>query len=221
MATKSDEQINLDVFEELTWDPAIHVADLNIDTFDGRVTLTGTVHNYRTMEEATEAAYRVSGVRSVDNEMVVDPSEPDIRTDSSIADSIKRALLLDYQVPDQRINVEVNNGHVTLTGSVDWAYQRQAEMNDMLKINGITSVENLITLTPPHASAEDIQRGIARAFARNAELADDKIMVEVEGGQVTLSGNVAFWSEYHLAEDIAWKSPGVTFVNNKIEVLIP
>ncbi len=160
------------------------------------------------MEEATEAAYRVSGVRSVANEMMVDPSEPDIRTDSSIADSIKRALLLDYQVPNQRINVEVTKGHVTLTGSVDWAYQRQAVVNDMLKINGITSVENLITLTPPHASAEDIQRGIARAFARNAELADDKIMVEVEGGQVTLSGNVAFWSEYHLAENIAWKSPG-------------
>lgn len=220
MATKSDRQINQDVFDELNWDPAIHVANLNIDTFNGRVTLRGTVRNYGTREEATEAAYRVSGVWYVHNEMTVNPSEPSIRSDSAIANSIKNALLVDYQVPDQQINVEVNQGHVTLTGSVDWAYQRQAAVDDVRKITGVTSVENLITLTPPHASAEEIQRGIARAFARNAELSDDKILVEVEGGHVTLSGQVEFWSEHDMAENIAWKSPGVTSVTNNIEVRI-
>src|SRR5260370_35968647 len=99
MAKKSDAQINQDVFDELTWDPALQVADLNITTFNGTVTLTGIVHNFGTKEEATEAAYRVSGVREVDNELVVNPSEPDIRSDSAIADSIKNALLLDEQVP--------------------------------------------------------------------------------------------------------------------------
>ena len=57
-----------------------------------------------------------------------------------------------------------------------------------------------------------------RAFARNAELSYDKIVVEVDGGHVTLSGNVAFWSKYKLAENTAWKSPGVTSVSNNIEV---
>ena len=160
-------RLDVDVFDELVWDPAIEVAELNIATSDGKVTQTGTVHNYRTKEEATEAAYRVSGVRSVNNELVVNPSEPDIRSDSAIADSITNALLLDYQVPYQRINVEVTQGHVTLTGSVEYAYQRQAALDDVLKITGITSVDNQITLTPPHASAEEIQRGIARTFARN------------------------------------------------------
>ena len=194
------------------------MADLNIATFNGRVTLTGTVHNYGTKQEATEAAYRVSGVREVDNELMVNPSEPDIRSDSSIADSIKNAVLLDDQVPYQRIQVKVNQGFVTLKGSVDWAYQREAVVDDVLKIAGIRSVDNLITVTPPHASAEEIQRGIARAFARNAELSDDQILVEVEGGHVTLSGHVAFWSEHDLAEETAWKSPGVTSVTNNIQV---
>ncbi len=221
MATKSDRQINQDVFDELTWDPAIQVADLNIDTFDGRVMLTGTVPYYWTKEKATEAAYRVSGVRHVENELTVNPSEPGIRSDGAIADSIKNALLLDYQVPDQRINVQVNQGHVTLTGSVEWAYQRQAAVDDVRKITGVTSVDNQITLTPPHASAEEIQRGIARAFVRNAELPNDKIVVEVEGGHVTLSGDVALWSEYDLAENTAWMSPGVTSVTNNIKVDIP
>ena len=124
MATKSDVQINQDVFDALTWDPAIQVADLNIDTFDGAVRLTGKVRNYGTKEEATAAAYRVSGVQYVHNEMVVDPWEPDIRSDTSLTDSIKLALSLDSRVPDQRITVQVSRGHVTLTGSLDWAYQR-------------------------------------------------------------------------------------------------
>jgi osmotically-inducible protein OsmY len=218
VATKSDAQINQDVFDELTWDPAIQVTDLNIDTFDGSVRLTGKVRNYRTKEEAKAAAYRVSGVQYVHNELVVDQWGPDIRSDTSLADSIKLALQLDYKVPDQRINVEVSKGYVTLTGSVDWAYQRQAALDDALKITGITSVDNQITLTPPHASAEEIQRGMARAFARHAELPDDKIVVEVEGSHVTLSGQVEFWSQYYMAENIAWKAPGVTDVANKIKV---
>ena len=88
----------------------------------------------------------------------------------------------------------------------------------VLKITGVTSVDNQITLTPPHASAEEIQRGIARAFARNAELSDDRIVVEVEGSHVTLSGNIAFRSESNLAEETAWKSSGVTSVTNNIAV---
>ena len=218
MTTKSDAQINQDVFDELVWDPAIHVTDLNIATSDGTVTLTGRVQNFGTKEEATEATYRVSWVRLVDNDLEVDPSEPDIRSDSAILDSINNALLLDTQVPYQRINVEVTKGHVRLSGSVDWAYERQSAVDDVLKIAGVRSIDNQITLTPPHASAAEIQRGIARALARNAELADDKIMTEVEGDHVTLSGHVAFRSEYKMAEENAWKSPGVTSVTNNIVV---
>ena len=218
MATKSDAQINQDVFDELAWDPAIQVVDLNIATSDGTVKLTGKVHDFGTKEEATEATYRVSGVRLVENELVVDPSEPDIRSDSEIADAIKNALLLDTRCPYQRINVEVTKGHVRLSGSVDYAYERQAALDDVLKIAGVRSIDNQITVTPPHASAGEIQRGIARALARNAELADDKIMTEVEGGHVILSGHVAFRSEYNMAEEIAWKSPGVTSVTNNIQV---
>ena len=220
MANKSDAQINQDVFDELTWEPALSIADLNIDTIDGRVTLTGTVDAYRSKQEAARAARRVSGVRFVENLLVVNPSTL-IRSDSEIKDAIKNAFLLDYQVPDQQISVEVDHSHVTLTGNVELAYQRQAAVDNALKIAGVTSVDDLITITPPHASAEAIQQGIARAFARNAELSDDQIAVETEGGHVTLSGKVEFWSEHDLAENISWKSPGVTSVTNNIEVLIP
>ncbi len=82
------------------------------------------------------------------------------------------APLIDYQIPEHRISIKVDHGHVTLTGSVDWAYERQAAVDAVLKIAGVLSVDNQVTLTPPHASATEIQRGIARAFAR--KLPDDQ-----------------------------------------------
>lgn len=221
MMPKTDAQINQDVFDELTWDPAVPIADLNIETLNGRVLLTGTVEAFWEKQEASRATYRVRGVRSVENLLKVDPSASGIHHDDDIADEIQRVLLIDYQIPEHRINIKVDHGHVILTGSVDWAYERQAAVDAVLKIAGVLSVDNQVTLTPPHASAAEIQRGIARAFARNADLPDDQIVVEAKGGHVTLRGNVEFWSERNLAEAIAWKSPGVTSVANNVDVLVP
>jgi osmotically-inducible protein OsmY len=144
-----------------------------------------------------------------------------LRADTDIAADIRSALALDYQVPDDRISVSVIDGFVTLTGNVDWYYQQEAAEDDAAMISGVTGVDDEIFVNQPQASAVDISSGIARAFARNAELYDDNVDVATNGSQVTLAGTVATWSEYDMAEDIAWMSPGVTSVTNNITVLFP
>jgi len=79
-------------------------------------------------------------------------------------------------------------------------------------ILGVIGLVDEITVKQPQASAVDISSGIARAFARNAELYDDNIVVTTDGSHVTRSGAVATWSEYNMATEIAWMSPGVTSV---------
>ena len=86
-------------------------------------------------------------------------------------------------------------------------------------IQEVQDVDDEIFVNQPQASAADISSGIARAFARNAELYDDNIDVAINGSQVTLAGTVATWSEYDMAEDIAWMALGVTSVTNNIAVL--
>jgi osmotically-inducible protein OsmY len=194
MSHKTDEQITQDVLAELAWDPAVRVADLTVSTEQGRVTLKGTCDTYGTKLDAEDAAYRVGGIRFVANEIVVNPPAPDVRTDLDIASDIRSAFALDFQVPDDQISVRVVNGYVTLTGNVDWYYQK---------------------------NAAEIASAIARAFERNAELYDDHIKVKADGGHVTLSGTVATWSEFALAEEIAWMAPGVISVTSKIGVLLP
>ena len=218
MSQKTDTQITQDVLAELAWDPAVTVADLTVSTDQGRVTLNGTADTYGTKLEAEDAAYRVAGVSSVDNEIVVDPAALGLRSDTDIAADIRTALALDYQVPDDRISVSVVNGDVILTGNVNWDYQRDSAEEDAAMIQGVQDVDDEIFVNQPQVSAADISSGIARAFARNAELYDDNIDVAINGSQVTLAGTVATWSEYDMAEDMAWMSPGVTSVTNNLAV---
>ena len=219
LSKKSDAQVTQDVLDELFWDPAVTVADLSVSTSDHRVTLMGTTATYGEKLEAEDAAYRVGGVRDVDNDIAVDSSAFGMRSDEDIAADVRSALILDYAVPDDRISVSVFEGTVTLAGNVDWYYQRLAAADDVAMIKGVKFVDNDIAVMQPEASATDISNGIARAFARNAELYDDNVNVSADGGNVTLSGDVETWGEYDMAEDAAWRSPGVTSVTNNILVL--
>ena len=115
--------------------------------------------------------------------------------------------------------MSVLDGTVTLTGTVDWYYQRLAAADDAAMIKGVKFVNNDIVVMQPEASAVEIAEGIARAFARNAELYDDNVVVSANGGNVTLSGTVETWGEYDMAQDVAWRSPGVTSITNNILVL--
>lgn len=219
MSRKADDRITQDVLAELAWDPAVTVADLSVSTSkNGRVTLKGTADTYGTKEEAKEAAYRVGGVRYVDNEIVVNPAALGVRSDLDIAADIRSAFALDYQVPDDRVSVSVMNGYITLTGDVNWFYQKHAAADDAAMIRGVQGIDNKI-FVQSGASAIDVSSAIASAFARNAELADDNIEVKTSGNSVTLSGTVATWSEFDMAEDIAWMSPGVDNITNNIAVL--
>jgi len=216
---KTDAQITQDVIDELVWDPAVTVADLNVSTdHHGQVKLRGTADTYGTKLEAEEAAFRVSGVTSVENRIVVNPAALGLRSDADVAADVRTALDLDYQVPDDRISVNVVDGFVTLTGNVDWDYQRDSAEEDAAMIAGVKGLDDDILVNQP-PSAADLSSRIRRAFARNAELFDDNISVTTDNSYVTLTGTVETWSEHDMAEEIVWMAPGVTSVTNNITVL--
>jgi osmotically-inducible protein OsmY len=215
---RSDTAITADVIAELTWDPAVTVADLDVSTSGGYVTLSGTAATFSIKDVAEDAAYRVLGVRGVTNNIIVDPVLLGIRSDAAIEADVRAMLDLDILVPLDRLGVSVSNGIVTLTGNLDYYYQRAAAEDDAGDIAGVLGVVDLITVTPPDMVAVDVADSIAQAFARNAELADDNVIVTVDGATVTLSGTVGTWSEYDEAVDAAWRAPGVGAVVNNILV---
>jgi len=218
MRTKTDVDITADVLAELSWDPAVAIADVDATTSNGHVTLSGTAATYGITHAAARAAYRVHGVRGLTSNIVVDPALLGVRSDAVIQADVRSALILDTLVPLDRVAIDVYNGIATLTGSLDYYYQREAAEHAASRIAGVFGVSNLIALAPSGPIAGDVTDRIAQAFARNAQLADDHVSVMVEGRAVTLAGTVSTWSESVEAENAAWRAAGVSQVVNNIVV---
>jgi osmotically-inducible protein OsmY len=216
--TKSDSEIERDVKEELKWEPGLpDAADIAVSVKNGVVTLAGFVKSYTDKYEAEAAAKRVAGVRGVANDIEVRMPSVDERPDPEIARNAVAAIKSQLPVSSEHIKVVVKNGWVSLEGQVEWEYQRRTAENAVRGLRGVKGVSNLIQLTP-RAQPSEIKRRIEEAFKRNAEVDANRIIVEINGSEVTLKGTVRSWIEREEAERIAWSAPGVTKVEDRIIV---
>ncbi|MGD0850060.1 BON domain-containing protein, partial [Bradyrhizobium sp.] len=126
-------------------------------------------------------------------------------------------LSWDLSVPKDKVKVKVDKGWITLSGDVNWYYQKHAAEMDVRKLLGVMGVSNQVTINPS-ADAFDVKEKIKAAFERNAEFEAEHIVVSTEGGKVTLSGKVDSYYERTLAENTAWSAPGVTEVSDLISI---
>jgi osmotically-inducible protein OsmY len=214
---KPDHEIELDVKDELQWDPNLDATDIAVSVKKGVVTLAGFVKTYADKYEAESAAKRVAGVLGVANDIEVRMPSVDERPDPEIARDAVAAIKSQLPISSENIKVIVKDGWVTLEGQVEWQYQRSTAENSVRRIKGIKGVSNLIQLKP-HAQPAEIKRKIQEAFRRNAEVDANRITVEARGGEVILKGTVRSWTEREEAERTAWAAPGVTKVEDRIVV---
>jgi osmotically-inducible protein OsmY len=159
----------------------------------------------------------VKGVRAIAEEIEVRLPYDHKITDDEIASRALDVLHWDTRVPDGVVSITVQDGTVTLTGTVDWQYQRQAAEDDIRKLSGVAGVINqIIIASRPQAS--DVQSRIQEALRRNAEVAAGAIQVSVQDGKVILEGKVQSWNEREAAERAAWSAPGVRTVEDRLKI---
>jgi osmotically-inducible protein OsmY len=216
---RPDDEIERDVKAELQWDPDLDATDIAVSVRNGVVTLTGFVKSYIDKYEAETATKRVAGVAGVVNDLEVRLPAIDQRPDPEIARDAVSALRSQLPISADNIKIVVNNGWVTLEGTVQWQYQKQTAESAVRRIKGVKGVSNLIEVKPAERpDPEEVKRKIEEALRRNAEVDANRIQVEAHDGEVVLKGTVRSWVEREEAERAAWAAPGVTKVEDRIVV---
>ncbi|MEX1113497.1 MAG: BON domain-containing protein [Patescibacteria group bacterium] len=214
---KSDTQLHRDVVDELNWDPMVSGLELGVAAKGGVVTLTGTVDSYPKRLAAIKAVERVIGVTAVADDMTVKIGRAGMRSDADIAHAAVNALQWDTEVPDDLVKLSVDDGWVTLEGSVDWYHEMNAAEGAVRYLTGVRGVTNNIRVKSP-ASTLAVQSKIEAAFKRSAEFDARAISVQTADGRVTLTGKVRSWAERRDAERAAWNAPGVREVDDRLMV---
>ena len=213
-----DTHLQLSVLAELEWDPSITAAHIGVAADGGIVTLTGYVESYAQKLAAETAAARVKGVLAVAGELEIQIPFERKWDDSDIAAAIVGRLAWDVSVPRDAVKVRVEKGWVTLTGEVDWHYQREAAEQDVRRLHGIVGVSNQISLKS-RVNTANISNDISCALHRSFFPDPDAITVTAEGGRVRLTGNVHSWHARQVAAQTAWGAPGASDVENLLVVI--
>jgi osmotically-inducible protein OsmY len=215
---KNDAQIQTDVQNQLKWEPQLNAAEIGVAVKNGIVTLSGIVDTYPKKMAAERVTKNVIGVKAVALDIQVGISPVNRKSDAEIAEACVNALRWDSSVPDDKIKVKVENGTVSMEGTVEWGYQRLAAKNAIVKLNGVKGVNNMIVVKQKPSSI-DIKQRIRESFITTAGHEADNIRLEVLGSKVVLRGSVKSHYEKEEAENTAWATPGVNEVENKIEVI--
>jgi osmotically-inducible protein OsmY len=213
----NDDQLQKAVLAELNWEPSITAAHIGVTANNGTITLTGHVQSYGQKHAAEMATGRVKGVKAIAEEIEVRLPFEIKRDDTDIATAAADRLAWDTGTPKDAVKVKVENGWLTLTGQVNWYFQKEAAEREVRYLMGVIGVSNQITIKS-HVDTAHLQDDIQRALHRSIFFQPEKVHVSAHEGHIKLTGTVASWQERLTAGSTAWSARGAMSVENNLIV---
>jgi len=224
----TNDEIRADVITALRADPATDKYELRVTVEDGEVVLGGAVEGWAERSLSETVAKGVPGVVSVDNQITVD--YPEDVPDYEIRTAVQQRLHWDHLIDDGLIRVEVEDGTVTLAGTVGSASEKSRARRKAF-VQGVKSVESSDLEVERWARDEDLRANkyVARPDSEIRDAIDDAftfdprvfsfdVDVQVANGMATLRGVVDNLKARRAAEQTANNTVGVYTVRNLIKV---
>ncbi len=218
--TRRTEEIRNGVSSLLSSDSRVNGSRISVHAASGRVVLSGTVPSYPDRLWAEDDAYAIPGVSYVENRLEVRPpdasSTPD---DNEIAGRIRSALTWNPSIDANRIEVSVENGVVTLSGTVATIWQRSVACETAGNTRGVLDMRSHLSVEPDEKIPDrDIARQLRGMIGKSAFIDPCMINVHVRNGVVTLSGTVHSHHAVRAAEEMAGSIAGVRDINNYLVI---
>lgn len=223
--------------------PYLRAHDIGVDVNDGKAVLTGMVDEEVNKELAKQLALGVTGIKEVDNQIVVvddyvapkrssDRTYGEIVDDASITAAVKSKLLWSKHAQGLSANVETNYGKVTLHGTANSAAAR--DLAGVLAMNtpGVVSVDNKLLVDETKSTVSEtvkaksdeagqtfsdgwITAKVKSTLLYSSNVNSSNIAVTTTDGVVTLAGRVNSGAEHALAVELANNVSGVIRVEDK------
>jgi osmotically-inducible protein OsmY len=212
-----DNALQQAVLAALRYEPSVTAAHIGVTAEDGVITLTGHVSTYAQKHAAETVALGVRGVAAVAEELEVLLPYEGKRADDEIAAAARNRLAWDSSLPADAVKITVEGGWVTLTGEVDWRYQKDIAQEDIRRLHGIIGVSNHIDIKQK-VNASDVSDEITHALHRSWFFDPNTIEVKVDGGKVRLTGAARSPHDRRVAAATAWNIAGVQDVENDIVI---
>lgn len=216
----ADQAIAQEIQGLLTRDTRIHLAasQLQIDSDEGYVTLSGTVPSVAAQRLAVRLAGQAPGVKTVRDRLRVAVVNP--MGDLEIGDHIRHAFIQERNIEEDHIEIEIDpEGGVILRGTVHSLVQKRLCEVLCWWVPGVSSVQNLLVVDPPEEdSNEELKDNLITILEKDVLVNPKKFQVLVRDGVVTLRGRVDSETERDAAEKDCWYTPGVMDVVNELEV---
>jgi osmotically-inducible protein OsmY len=212
MPFRTDSEIQQDAMNELTWDAGVDASNLGVCVAGGVVTITGQVSAYAEKREAERLVEMIPGVKEV--VVHIDVITVEAFGDAELGAAVRHALSWAAYLPVDAINVRIEDGWVTLSGTVHWGFQRQNAEDAVRFMKGVKGLTNAITVANRSAPVGNIKANIEAALTRRYDAKDQHVLVSVDNRVVTLSGTVTDWWHRYLTRNSAWNAPGVEEVRD-------
>lgn len=214
----NDKELRQLVVDELEYEPSIDAADIGVAAENGVIVLSGHVADYAQKVAAEHATWRVKGVKAIAQKIEVRLPGDKQQNDDEIAQRALDIIAWSTSLPHDCIRVKVADGWVTLSGSVNWNYQREAAENEVRRLGGVKGITNDIKLASG-VQVGDLKRRIVEALKRQAQIEAEAVHVDLVGDdQVRLEGRVDNWSELQAVKRAVWAAPGVRSVEDRLRI---
>jgi len=214
----TDSQLRQDIIEELEFDPSFSGEHVAVAVDEGVVTLGGHVNSYAEKLAVIAATRRVKGVHAIAENIEVHRLYEKQTSDDQIAKRAYDLLKWDVLIPQDAVDVLVHDGWLTLSGNVNWYFEKTSAEDDVRKLSGVRGITNMIAVKPSVDTA-NVKSKIDAALKRHAEVEASAISVSVQNGnKVVLEGAVDTWGQRRAVEDAAWSAPGVAFVEDRLMI---